>query len=68
MSVMSMHLKRTRVLLNLDVYVWCSIAAIAAMAAFLIRTIAPGQDWDGDFALYIMNARNIVQMSSMAIG
>lgn len=34
---------------------------MAALVAFwLLLTLRPGQPWDGDFALYVMNARNIV--------
>jgi hypothetical protein len=33
---------------------------VAGIASALLRALRPGQEWDGDFALYIMNARNIV--------
>ncbi len=36
------------------------VVAILCIAAVLIIALRGGQEWDGDFALYIMNARNIV--------
>ena len=33
---------------------------IGGIALALLSTLRSGQEWDGDFALYIMNARNIV--------
>ena len=41
-------------------WVW-NLIAIAAVALFLFATLRAGQEWDGDFALYIMNARNIAE-------
>jgi hypothetical protein len=39
---------------------WWPILLIAGIAVALLLTLRSGQEWDGDFALYIMNARNIV--------
>ncbi|MGH8218503.1 MAG: hypothetical protein ACREUT_08055 [Steroidobacteraceae bacterium] len=35
------------------------LLVLALIAAFLFGTVPRGQDWSGDAALYIMNARNI---------
>ena len=35
-------------------------AVILGIAVLLVVALRSGQEWDGDFALYILNARNIV--------
>ena len=36
------------------------ILLILGIGIFLLTALRQGQEWDGDFALYLMNARNIV--------
>ncbi len=40
---------------------WPAVLLILAIALFYLGTIKPGHTWGGDFALYILHARNIVQ-------
>ena len=37
-----------------------SVALAAGVAVFLVGTLRKGHNWDGDYALYIMHAENIV--------
>ena len=37
-----------------------SAALVAGVAVFLVSTLRKGHNWDGDYALYIMHAENIV--------
>lgn len=37
-----------------------SVALAAGVAVFLVGTLRMGHNWDGDYALYIMHAENIV--------
>jgi 4-amino-4-deoxy-L-arabinose transferase-like glycosyltransferase len=37
------------------------LTVVLCIAVVLIAALRAGQEWDGDFALYIMNARNIVR-------
>ena len=39
---------------------------IGRIGVFLLIKLRPGQDWDGDFALYLMNAENIIHGVSYA--
>jgi Dolichyl-phosphate-mannose-protein mannosyltransferase len=45
-------------LLNADRPLW-PVLLIMTIALFLLLALRSGQEWDGDFALYIMNAKNI---------
>lgn len=36
---------------------------IAGIAGFFLSTLRPGHNWDGDYALYILHARNIVEQA-----
>lgn len=45
----------------IDTYTLLSGVLIISIGLFLCLTVRRGHNWDGDFALYIMNARNIVE-------
>jgi hypothetical protein len=44
-----------------DVYTILAGILIAGIAGFFLLTLRPGHNWDGDYALYILHARNIVE-------
>jgi len=53
--------------LQANTYALLSAVLIAGIAVFLFATLRTGHDWDGDYALYIMNARNIAERHPYAI-
>jgi len=40
---------------------WIAFAIVAAVCCFHLATLRPGHGWSGDFSLYILHARNIVE-------
>lgn len=49
-----------------DVYTILAGVLITGIAGFFLSTLRPGHNWDGDYALYIMHARNIIEQAPYA--
>jgi hypothetical protein len=52
---------------QVNTYALVSGVLIAGIAVFLFSTMRVGLDWDGDYALYIMNAQNIAEGRPYAV-
>ena len=52
---------------QVNTYALVSVVLIAGIAVFLFSTMRVGLDWDGDYALYIMNAQNIAEGRPYAV-
>ena len=52
---------------RITAYQLWSAVVVAGIATFLFATLRAGLDWDGDYALYVMNARNIAERNPYAL-